>query len=144
MTKLDFISGMKRLSSYYFKELTNDQLEAWYEMFKEVRVEDFNKAIILISKENEYMPTAQMLYKKCSRVYKDYLIDIAKYMMEDGYFYLGIQRLDKEQAERNLSKTIGWIEKSGMPEFLREDFEYYIKKYKKHQLDYIERLKLQC
>ena len=84
MTQLEFISGMKRLSSYYLKELTNDQLEAWYEMFKEVRVEDFNKAIKLISKENEYMPTAQMLYKKCSRVYKDYLIDVAKYMMEDG------------------------------------------------------------
>ena len=85
-----------------------------------------------------------MLYKKCSRVYKDYLIDVAKYMMEDGYFYLGVQRLDETQAKRNLDKTIGWIEKSGMPEFLREDFEYYIKKYKKHQLDYIERLKLQC
>ena len=144
MTQLEFISGMKRLSSYYLKELTNDQLEAWYEMFKEVRVEDFNKAIKLISKENEYMPTAQMLNKKCSQAYKEYLIDIAKYMMEDGYFYLGIQRLDKEQAERNLSKTIGWIEKSGMPEFLREDFEYYIKKYKRHQLDNNERLKLQC
>ena len=144
MTQLEFISGMKRLSSYYFKELTNDQLEAWYEMFKEVRVEDFNKAIKLISKENEYMPTAQMLYKKCSRVYKDYLIDVAKYMMEDGYFYLGVQRLDEKQAKRNLDKTIGWIEKSGMPEFLREDFEYYIKKYKKHYLNNKERLKLQC
>ena len=65
MTQLEFISGMKRLSSYYLKELTNDQLEAWYEMFKEVRVEDFHKAIKLISKENEYMPTAQMLNKKC-------------------------------------------------------------------------------
>ena len=144
MTQLEFISGMKRLSSYYLKELTNDQLEAWYEMFKEVRVEDFNKAIKLISKENEYMPTAQMLYKKCSQAYKEFLIEIAKYMMKDGYFYLGVQRLDETQAKRNLDKTIDWIEKSGMPEFLREDFEYYIKKYKKHQLDYIERLKLQC
>ena len=144
MTKLDFISGMKRLSSYYFKELTNDQLEAWYEMFKEVRVEDFNKAIKLISKENEYMPTAQMLNKKCSQAYKEFLIEIANYMMEDGYFYLGVQRLDETQAKLNLYKTIGWIEKSGMPEFLREDFEYYIKKYKRHQLDNNERLKLQC
>lgn len=144
MIQLDFISGMKRLSSYYFKEFTNDQLEAWYEMFENVRVEDFNKAIKLISKENEYMPTAQMLYKRCSRVYKDFLIEVAKYMMEDGYFYLGVERLKKEQADRNLDKTIDWIEKSGMPEFLREDFEYYIKKYKKHQLDNNERLKLQC
>ena len=144
MTKLDFISGMKRLSSYYFKELTNDQLEAWYEMFKNVRVEDFNKAIKLISKENEYMPTAQMLNKKCSQAYKEFLIEIANYMMEDGYFYLGVQRLDEKQAKRNLDKTIDWIEKSGMPEFLREDFEYYIKKYKKHYLNNKERLKLQC
>ena len=144
MTKLDFISGMKRLSSYYFKELTNDQLEAWYEMFKDVRVEDFNKAIKLISKENEYMPTAQMLYKKCSQAYKEFLIEIANYMMEDGYFYLGVQRLDEKQAKRNLDKTIDWIEKSGMPGFLKDDFEYYIKKYKRHQLDNNERLKLQC
>ena len=33
MTQLDFISGMKRLSGYYFKELTNDQLVIWYEPF---------------------------------------------------------------------------------------------------------------
>ena len=128
----------------YLKELTNDQLEAWYEMFKEVRVEDFNKAIKLISKENEYMPTAQMLNKKCSQAYKEFLIEIANYMMEDGYFYLGVQRLDETQAKLNLYKTIGWIEDSGMPGFLKDDFEYYIKKYKRHQLDNNERLKLQC
>lgn len=144
MTQLEFISGMKRLSNYYLKELTNDQLEAWYEMFKEVRVEDFNKAIKLISKENEYMPTAQMLNKKCSQAYKEFLIEIANYMMEDGYFYLGVQRLDETQAKLNLYKTIGWIEDSGMPCFLKDDFEYYIKKYKRHQLDNNERLKLQC
>ena len=144
MTQLEFISGMKRLSSYYLKELTNDQLEVWYEMFKEVRVEDFHKAIKLISKENEYMPTAQMLNKKCSQAYKEFLIEIANYMMEDGYFYLGVQRLDEKQAKRNLDKTIDWIEKSGMPGFLKDDFEYYIKKYKRHQLDNNERLKLQC
>ena len=144
MTQLEFISGMKRLSSYYLKELTNDQLEAWYEMFKEVRVEDFNKAIKLISKENEYMPTAQMLNKKCSQAYKEFLIEIANYMMEDGYFYLGVQRLDETQAKLNLYKTIGWIEDSGMPCFLKDDFEYYIKKYNRHQLDNNERLKLQC
>ena len=45
MTQLDFISGMKRLSSYYFKELTNDQLVIWYEMFKDVSSDDFNQAI---------------------------------------------------------------------------------------------------
>ena len=39
MTQLDFISGMKRLSSYYFKELTNDQLVIWYEMFKDVSID---------------------------------------------------------------------------------------------------------
>ena len=59
MTQLEFISGMKRLSSYYLKELTNDQLEAWYEMFKEVRIEDFNKAIKLISKENGGLSSAR-------------------------------------------------------------------------------------
>jgi hypothetical protein len=85
-----------------------------------------------------------MLNKKCSQAYKEFLIEIANYMMEDGYFYLGVQRLDETQAKLNLYKTIGWIEDSGMPGFLKDDFEYYIKKYKRHQLDNNERLKLQC
>ena len=45
MTTLEFISGMKRLSSFYFKELTNDQISLWYEMFQDISVDVFNQAI---------------------------------------------------------------------------------------------------
>ena len=66
MTQLDFISGMKRLSGYYFKKLTNDQLVIWYEMFKDVNDDDFNQAIKEISRESQYMPNANILFEKDS------------------------------------------------------------------------------
>ena len=69
MTKLDFISGMKRLSSYYFKELTNDHLAIWYEMFKGVSIDDFNQAIKEISRESQYMPNANILLEKCGNIF---------------------------------------------------------------------------
>ena len=49
MTTLEFISGMKKLGSFYFKELTNEQISLWYEMFQDVSVDVFNQAIKEIS-----------------------------------------------------------------------------------------------
>ena len=65
MTQLDFISGMKRLSSYYFKELTKDQLVIWYDMFKDVNIDDFDQAIKELSRESQYMPNANILPDLC-------------------------------------------------------------------------------
>ena len=87
MTQLDFISGMKRLSSYYFKELTNDQLVIWYEMFKDVSIDDFNQAIKEISRESQYMPNANILLEKCSQINIRNISQIVQFMYEDGYFH---------------------------------------------------------
>ena len=65
MTTLEFISGMKKLSSFYFKELTNDQISLWYEMFQDISVDVFNQAIKEISRENKFMPNANELFNKC-------------------------------------------------------------------------------
>lgn len=67
MTTLEFISGMKKLSSFYFKELTNDQISLWYEMFQDISVDVFNQAIKEISRENKFMPNANELFNKCSQ-----------------------------------------------------------------------------
>ncbi len=111
MKKLDFISGMKKLSSFYLKEFTNEQLWLWYEIFEEIPEDIFNQAIKEISKENKYMPNASELYDKCSSLNKNNLMNIANYMYQDGYFHRGVKRLSDEQVLRNLDKTIMWLEK---------------------------------
>lgn len=121
MTTLEFISGMKKLGSFYFKELTNEQISLWYEMFQDVSVDVFNQAIKEISRENKFMPNANELFNKCSQLNKNNLLDLVKFMYDDGYFHRGVERLSDEQASRNLDKTMMWLEKGIIPSFLKED-----------------------
>ena len=144
MTQLDFISGMKRLSSYYFKDLTNDQLVIWYDMFKDVNIDDFDQAIKELSRESQYMPNSNILLEKCSQINIRNISQVVQFMYEDGYFHKGVERLSDEQANRNFDKTMMWIEKGIVPSFLEEDINSYLSKYKQSKLENKERLKLQC
>lgn len=144
MTTLEFISGMKKLGSFYFKELTNEQISLWYEMFQDVSVDVFNQAIKEISRENKFMPNANELFNKCSQLNKCNLLDLIKFMYDDGYFHRGVERLSDEQASRNLDKTMMWLEKGIIPSFLKEDMQEYMKKYKQSQIQNQERLKIEC
>ena len=144
MTTLEFISGMKKLGSFYFKELKNEQISLWYEMFQDVSVDVFNQAIKEISRENKFMPNANELFNKCSQLNKNNLLDLVKFMYDDGYFHRGVERLSDEQASRNLDKTMMWLEKGIIPSFLKEDMQEYMKKYKQFQIQDQERLKIEC
>ena len=144
MTTLEFISGMKKLSSFYFKELTNDQISLWYEMFQDISVDVFNQAIKEISRENKFMPNANELLNKCSQLNKNNLLDLINFMYDDGYFHRGVERLSDEQARRNLDKTMMWLDKGIIPSFLKEDMQEYMKKYKQSQIQNQERLKIEC
>ena len=144
MTTLEFISGMKKLSSFYFKELTNDQISLWYEMFQDISVDVFNQAIKEISRENKFMPNANELFNKCSQLNKNNLLELINFMYDDGYFHRGVERLSDEQARRNLDKTMMWLDKGIIPSFLKEDMQEYMKKYKQSQIQVQERLKIEC
>ena len=144
MTTLEFISGMKKLGSFYFKELTNEQISLWYEMFQDVSVDVFNQTIKEVSRENKFMPNANELFNKCSQLNKNNLLDLVKFMYDDGYFHRGVERLSDEQASRNLDKTMMWLEKGIIPSFLKEDMQEYMKKYKQSQIQDQERLKIEC
>jgi hypothetical protein len=144
MTTLEFISGMKKLGSFYFKELTSEQISLWYEMFQDVSVDVFNQAIKEISRENKFMPNANELFNKCSQSNKNNLLDLINFMYDDGYFHRGVERLSDEQARRNLDKTMMWLEKGIIPSFLKEDMQEYMKKYKQSQIQNQERLKIEC
>lgn len=144
MTTLEFISSMKKLGNYYFKELTSEQISLWYEMFQDVSVDVFNQAIKEISRENKFMPNANELFNKCSQLNKNNLLELINFMYDDGYFHRGIEKLSDEQARRNLDKTMMWLDKGIIPSFLKEDMQEYMKKYKQSPIQDQERLKIEC
>ena len=144
MKKLDFISGIKKLSGFYLKEFSNEQISLWYEMFEDIPTDVFNQAIKEIVKEKKYMPNASELYEKCSSLNKSNLIDILKFMYDDGYFHCGVETLTDEHALRNLDKSVMWVERGIIPEFLKKDMMKYMKIYKQAQIKDKERLKIEC
>lgn len=47
-------------------------------------------------------------------------------MKKDGYFRLGVKPLLPEQEDRNYGKSIRWIKREIIPEFLLENMQKYI------------------
>ena len=126
MDKLDFVEGIKILSSCYQKVISNDDISIWYEMLQDIEPEVFKKAIIEVCKERTYMPTIHDILDKTKVVKNNYYLSIIEQMKKDGYFKLGVVPLSPEQEERNYDKSIRWIERGIIPGFLLEDMQKYI------------------
>ena len=54
MTKLEFLKGMKKLANYFLKDLSDEELTSWYEIFKDIEVETFYMSIQEIGKSNKF------------------------------------------------------------------------------------------
>ncbi len=131
MDKLDFVEGIKILSSCYQKIISNDDISIWYEMLQDVEPDVFRKAIIDLCKERSYMPTINDILDKTKTTKNNYYLSILEQMKKDGYFKLGVEPLSSEQEERNYDKSIRWIERGIIPVFLLEDMQKYINNTKK-------------
>lgn len=125
MDKLDFVEGIKILSSCYQKVISNDDISIWYEMLQDIEQEVFKKAIIEVCKERAYMPTIHDILDKTKTVKNNYYLSIIEQMKKDGYFRLGVVPLSPEQEDRNYGKSIRWIERGIIPGFLFEDMQKY-------------------
>lgn len=131
MDKLDFVEGIKILSSCYQKVISNDDISIWYEMLQDIEPEVFKKAIIELCKERAYMPTIHDILNKTKTVKNNYYLSTLEQMKKDGYFRLGVESLLLEQEDRNYGKSIRWIERGIIPRFLLEDMQKYINRGKK-------------
>lgn len=74
------------------------------------------------------MPTIHDILDKTKTVKNNYCLSILEQMKKDGYFRLGVEPLSPEQEDRNYSKSIRWIEREIIPEFLLEEMQKYINK----------------
>ena len=128
MNQIEFARAMKRLASFYFKDFSSDDLSAWYELFKNIKVKTLEQAITDIVKESKFMPNINQLLEKCKSTTNSNYLSIMDKMKKDGYFKLGIVPLSPEQEERNNDKSIRWIERGIIPGFLLEDMQKYINK----------------
>lgn len=129
MTLFQFSKGMKLLSDSYRKQIGQETIAVWYDLLKDIPYGTFLKSIKSLMVKSKFFPSIAEIFEESKSVNKSYLLFIAELMYKDGYFHKGVQKLSDEHALRNYEKTILWLEKGIIPEFLKEDMNAYINEY---------------
>ena len=80
MDKLDFVEGIKILSSCYQKVISNDDISIWYEMLQDIEPEVFKKAIIEFCKERACILTIHDILDKTKIVKNNFYLSILEQM----------------------------------------------------------------
>lgn len=127
LTHLAFIKCMKYLNTCYSKSMDQEQLESWYDYFRDVSYSTFSKAIKEIVAESRYYPTISQLKDKCKEENKKYILSIIDQMKKYGYFKKGVKALTDSHAQRSYEKTLMWLEDGKLPEFVENDIKEFLK-----------------
>lgn len=124
MTRLEFLSAMKDLSSYYLKTFDTSVVESWYEIFKDETEKTFNNAIKEIVTRSKYFPSVSELVEECKRQRTINGFAILDYMKSQGYFK------ESTYAMSEYDKAYKWLETGVIPEWFKEDMKKYNKQKK--------------
>jgi hypothetical protein len=145
MNKQEFLKAITYMGILFNKDISRDIVETWYEFFIDIPETIFKNAIKELAKETKYLPSLQELLDKCSIVKTNEINYVVQQMYDDGYFKRGTYgELSDDQAFRNYEKTLMWVEKGIIPEWLREDMQEYIDKERQTKLTTNERLQIKC
>ena len=91
MTKLEFLKGMKKLANLYLKDMKDDELTTWYEVFSSGDVTIFYMAIHSIGTKNKYFPVCAELveeYKNQMPIHLHKVLENNKSVPKDRMKYL--------------------------------------------------------
>ena len=126
MTQLEFIKGMKQLSSYYLKEIKEETLREWYPFFEEIPADTFFETIKTIAINNKFFPNINELIERCEQQRTHHNNKIIDILRDNGYFKYGVMgELDINQQILNYEKAQMWVERGTIPSFLLEEMKKY-------------------
>lgn len=115
MTKLEFLKGMKKLANLYLKDMKDDELTTWYEIFSGCDVVIFYMAIQSIGTKNKYFPVCAELveeYKNQTPIHLHKVLENNKSIPKDRIKYLKDMidwySLQKEYPKEILDEIFGY------------------------------------
>ena len=108
MTQIEFVKCAKTLASLYRTNMEQEEINDWYEKFKDYEFEPFYSMILKI--KNKTMPNAIELEALCEQELVNENFKILDLMWADGYFKNGSYgELAPEQQSRNFEKAMMWL-----------------------------------
>ena len=137
--KLDeLVKGLNFLGLAYGKEYNQLEAQQIYEFLKEYNYETFIKATKEIIRTSKFLPKIADLIEACEKHKVSQKVEVIEYMRKEGYFNLSFSPdypLDDDQATLNYNKTLMWLERETVPEWLKEDINRYYRKMHHLQLE---------
>lgn len=116
MDKQLFVKGITFLAIAYNKEMTQEQIEVWYDFFKNDDYETFRTAVKRIIPKNQYMPSIAELKQEIAHISNPILqlnVDEEWKKVIDVIRKYGYYRSDEalgslNEYTRKIVQTIGW------------------------------------
>lgn len=133
----ELVKGLSFLGLAYGKEYSQLEAQQIYEFVKEYDYDTFIRATKEIVRTSKFVPKIADLIEVCEKQKEVKKREILDYMKEEGYFYLSYRpehKLDEAQATRNYMKAINFLERGIIPDWFREDINYYYNKMNKTQI----------
>lgn len=134
----ELVKGLNFLGLAYGKEYSQLEAQQIYEFVKQYDYDTFIRATKEIIRTSKFLPRIADLIEVCESQKGIKKREVLEYMKKDGYFYLSYRpehRLDEAQATRNYMKAISFIERGIIPDWLKEDINYYYNKMHNIQIE---------
>ena len=134
----ELVKGLNFLGLAYGKEYNQLEAQQIYEFVKEYDYDTFIRATKQIIRTSKFIPKIADLIEACESQKDVRKIEVIDYMKDSGYFYLSYRpdhKLDEAHATRNYIKVRNFIERGIIPDWLREDINYYYQKMKTEQIE---------
>ena len=134
----ELVKGLNFLGLAYGKEYNQMEAQQIYEFVKEYDYDTFIRATKEIIRTSKFIPKIADLIEACNNQKEAKKVEVIDYMKECGYFYLSYRpehKLDEAHATRNYLKAKTFIERGIIPDWLKEDLNYYYNKMHRTQLE---------
>ena len=131
--------------SYPYSKLENESGDdVWYVLLKDYKFKNVYEALIDYIKEgNKFAPSIAELISLSKTKEKIFLNEVVQYMDEQGYFD-DKKVLNAEVAmwnkESRIKKTMSFIERDAVPEWLQKDINKYYRELHPPKLNTQERI----
>lgn len=130
MTEQELIKGLAYLGMAYGKEYSKTECEQHYDFLKEYSYETFVTAVKNVIRTSTFIPKISDLINACESAKTATRFDVIEYMNKVGYF----------KHSKEYDKTILFMEKGIVPEWLQNDINKYYKQMVSNRLDHKETL----
>lgn len=126
MTQLEVTKGLTYLGLAYNYQYTQAECELYYDFLHEFNYQTFVNAVKNLIRKSKFIPKVSDLIEECNNCKETTKIAVIEFMKDRGYFNQN-GFLDDKQASRNYDKTIMFMEKGIVPDWLQNDINKYYK-----------------